>query len=100
MIQVSLVLYPGVASGQVCDIADYFRFCNDLAQFQQPESPEPLYQVQLMDISNQPQHQAGMMNFQCQPLDFQHSQEGPDQGLYNPVLLNTVMANLLRNYRL
>ena len=30
-------------------------------------------------------------------LDFQCLQEGPDAGLYNPVLLNTVMANLLRN---
>lgn len=74
MIQVSLVLYPGVASGQVCGIADYFRFCNDLAQFQQPDLAEPLYQVQLMDISNQPQHQAGLMHFECRPLDFQHSQ--------------------------
>lgn len=30
-------------------------------------------------------------------LDFQCRQEGPDHGLYNPVLLSTVMANLLRN---
>jgi signal transduction histidine kinase len=30
-------------------------------------------------------------------LDFQLRQEGPDSGLYNPVLLNTVMTNLLRN---
>ncbi|MBX9764925.1 MAG: HAMP domain-containing histidine kinase [Pseudomonadaceae bacterium] len=30
-------------------------------------------------------------------LDFQRSEEGADEGLYNPVLLNTVMANLLRN---
>jgi transcriptional regulator GlxA family with amidase domain len=74
MIQVSIVLYPGVASGQVCGIADYFRFCNDLARFQQPDMTEPLYQVQLMEINSQSQLQAGMMNFQCQPLDFQHSQ--------------------------
>ena len=30
-------------------------------------------------------------------LEFKRSQEGVNQGLYNPVLLNTVMANLLRN---
>jgi transcriptional regulator GlxA family with amidase domain len=74
MIQVSIVLYPGVASGQVCGIADYFQFCNDLARFQQPELLEPLYQVQLMDIQSKPQHQAGLICFDCQPLDFQHSQ--------------------------
>ena len=30
-------------------------------------------------------------------LAFKRSLEGADEGLYNPVLLNTVMANLLRN---
>jgi transcriptional regulator GlxA family with amidase domain len=74
MIQVSIVLYPGVASGQVCGIADYFRFCNDLAHFQQPDLAEPLYQVQLMEISSQSAHHDGMLKFECQPLDFQHSQ--------------------------
>lgn len=74
MIQVSIVLYPGVASGQVCGIADYFRFCNDLAQFQQPDAAEPLYQVQLMDICNQPQHQAGSLTFDCQPFHLEQSQ--------------------------
>jgi len=93
MIQVSIVLYPGVASGQVCGIADYFRFCNDLALFQQPELNEPRYQVQLMDLNNQIQHQAGMMNFQCQPLDFQHSQLIVIPGSYahDPAAISAMM---------
>ena len=94
MIQVSIVLYPGVASGQVCGIADYFRFCNDLAKFQRPDLPEALYQVQLMDISNQPQHQAGTMTFQCQPLDFQQSQLIVIPGSYahSPTELTAVIS--------
>ena len=74
MQQVSIVLYPGVASGQVCGLQDYFRFCNDLAYFQQPDRDKPLYQVQLLDINQQTQHQSGNLSFACQPMDFSNSQ--------------------------
>lgn len=65
MKQVLIVLYPGVAMGQVCGMQDYFRFCNDLARFQSPELTEPLYQVQLVDIEQKSSHQAGAVLFQC-----------------------------------
>jgi transcriptional regulator GlxA family with amidase domain len=93
MKQVLILLYPGVAAGQVCGMQDYFRFCNDLARFQNPEQTRALYQVQLVDLEQKSSHQSGALSFKCVPWQLDHADVliVPGSYAHHPTELQTVL---------
>ena len=60
-----VLVYPGVALGHLTGMAEVFRFANQLAQYLDPLSLQPRYQVQFYHLSGASSYQADGLQVTC-----------------------------------